>query len=54
MPAIDLFTTRLNKQMSRYVSWFPEPDAVTADSFSFPWSEFNPYIFLLSAWWTEY
>ena len=44
MPDIDLFATRLNKQMSRYVSWFPEPDTLAADSFSFLWSEFNPYI----------
>lgn len=44
-PDIDLFATRLNKQVSSYVSWFPEPDAMASDAFSISWSDFNPYIF---------
>ncbi|XP_063419548.1 uncharacterized protein LOC134703355 [Mytilus trossulus] len=44
-PDIDLFATRLNKQVLSYVSWFPEPDAVASDAFSISWSDFNPYIF---------
>ena len=34
-PDIDLFASRLNKQMTKYVSWFPEPEAMTSDAFSF-------------------
>jgi hypothetical protein len=37
-----LFASRLNKQMTKYVSWFPEPEAMTSDAFSISWSEFNP------------
>ena len=41
-PDIDLFAFRLNKQMTKYVSWFPEPEAMTSDAFSISWSEFIP------------
>ena len=45
-PDIDLFSSRLNKQVDCYVSWFPDPKALTADAFSISWSNFNaPYIF---------
>ena len=47
IPDIDLFATRLNKQLSKYVSWFPEPDAIASDAFSILWSDFKPYIFSL-------
>lgn len=43
-PDIDLLASRLNKQMTKYVSWFPEPETMTSDAFSISWSEFNPYI----------
>ena len=45
LPDIDLFASRLNKQLTKYVSWFPEPKAVASDAFSISWSDLNPYIF---------
>ena len=34
-PCRDLFASRLNKQLDRYVSWHPDPDAKAVDAFSF-------------------
>ena len=45
LPDIDLFASRLNFQVPRYVSWFPQHGAFKSDAFSFCWSEFLPYIF---------
>ena len=45
MPDIDLFASRLNKQIDNYVSWFPDPDACYVDAFSFSWHNLTPYIF---------
>lgn len=45
IPDVDLFASRLNKQLTKYVSWFPEPDAIASNAFSLSWSKFNPYIF---------
>ena len=44
-PDIDLFASRLNFQVSRFVTWFPQPGAYRSDAFSFSWSEYLPYIF---------
>ena len=44
-PDIDLFASRLNFQVSRFVTWFPQPGAYRGDAFSFCWSEYLPYIF---------
>ena len=44
-PDLDLFASRLNKQLSKYVSWFPDPEVFATDPFSFSWSNLNPYIF---------
>lgn len=44
-PDIDLFASRLNRQLENYISWFPDPQAITSDAFSINWSEFIPYIF---------
>lgn len=44
-PNIDLFASRLNKQLSKYVSWFPDPDAMASDAFSFSWKNYLPYVF---------
>lgn len=44
-PDIDLFASRLNCQLSRFVSWFPQPGAFRNDAFSFPWSNLKPYLF---------
>lgn len=45
MPDVDLFASRLNRQLPKYVSWYPDPEAWETDAFSFSWYEFNPYIF---------
>ena len=45
MPDIDLFASRLNKQVDRIVSWFPDPDATYVNAFSLDWSDFYAYIF---------
>lgn len=44
-PDIDLFASRLNFQVQRFVSWFPQPGAYKSDAFSLCWSDFLPYIF---------
>jgi len=44
-PSIDLFASRLNKQIDVFVSWFPEPGAVFADAFHMSWHTVIPYIF---------
>ena len=31
---IDLFATRINKQLGRYVSWHPEPEAMAVNALS--------------------
>ena len=42
MPDIDLFSSRLNKKLSRFISWFPEPGAFHVDAFSLSWKPFKP------------
>lgn len=45
LPEIDLFASRLNAQLSRYVSWLPDPNAESVDAFSLNWREFKFYAF---------
>ena len=45
MPDIDLFASRLNKQLEKFVSWYPEPGCFMTDAFSFSWHDYSPYIF---------
>ena len=44
-PDIDLFASRINKQLDCYVSWRPDPHAKFVDAFSRSWARFYPYIF---------
>ena len=44
-PEIDLFASRLNAQLSRYVSYTPDPNAYTTDAFSISWASFKFYSF---------
>jgi len=44
-PNIDLFATRINKQVEKYVSWHPEPDCYAIDAFSIRWNSYLYYIF---------
>lgn len=43
MPDIDMFASRLNKQIQRFVSWKPDPEAEEVDAFSVSWQ--NKYIY---------
>ena len=42
---IDLFASRLNAQLPRYISWKPDPGAEAVDALSLDWGEFNFYAF---------
>ncbi len=44
-PDIDLFASRLNAQLPRYVAWRPDPEAEFVDAFSMPWKNFHAYAF---------
>ena len=44
-PDIDLFATRINKQIDAYVSWQPEPEAIAVDAFSICWNDSYLYMF---------
>lgn len=41
VPNIDLFASRLNKQVPRFCSWKPDPEAEHFDAFSICWSQFE-------------
>ena len=41
----DLFASRINKKVDRYVSWHKDCDAWRIDAFSFLWSDIYSYIF---------
>ena len=42
---VDLFATRLNTQLPRFVSWRPDPEAEAVDAFQFPLTGVNPWCF---------
>ena len=44
-PEIDLFATRLNCKVERYVSWQPDPFAYAIDAFVMSWSKYKFYAF---------
>ena len=37
VPDIDLFASRLNKQMDSFVSWYPEPGVMHCNAFTISW-----------------
>ena len=37
-PTIDLFASRLNYQLTPYVSWLPDPQAMAIDAFTLDWT----------------
>ena len=45
MPSIDPFACRINRKVSRYVSWRPDPEAQFVDAFSCSWSQEQFYAF---------
>ena len=44
-PTIDLFASRLNRQVETFVSWKPDPLASFVDAFSLNWSKYDFYAF---------
>lgn len=40
-PSIDLFASRLNKQVAYFCSWKPDPEAAYFDAFSITWTIFD-------------
>ena len=44
-PQVDLFATRLNNKLPKYVSWCPDPGACAIDAFTLNWSQFTFYAF---------
>lgn len=39
MPDSDLFATRINAQLTRFVSWKPDPEAFHTNAFTLSWTE---------------
>jgi hypothetical protein len=44
-PDIDLFASRLNKKVTRFYSWIPDPDSVGVDAFAYSWRDDLGYAF---------
>ena len=44
-PDIDLFASRLNYRLNRYVSYKPDPGALAVDAFTIQWSQYLFYAF---------
>ena len=44
-PSIDLFASRLTKQMSTYMSWKPDPKCRAVDALQQNWTHMFPYAF---------
>ena len=44
-PTLDLFASRINHQIDRYISWKPDLKAPTIDAFSIKWNTAFYYIF---------
>ena len=44
-PEIDIFASRLNKQVRRYISWLPDPEAEAVDAFTIDWKPLKFYAF---------
>ena len=44
-PQIDLFASRLNNKLEAYISWLPDPYAISIDAFVCDWGNNYSYIF---------
>ena len=44
-PQVDLFATRLNKQINKYVSWMPDPYCIAVNILNFSWKTHKIYAF---------
>ena len=54
MAVIDLFATRANKKINRYISWKPDADSIFTDVFSVTQEKYFNYCFPLLASFVEY
>ena len=45
LPDVDMFASRLNKQVNRFVSWRSDPDCIGVDAFALTWSNGLIYAF---------
>jgi hypothetical protein len=45
IPEIDLFASRINKQLERFMAFRPDPEAEFIDSFTVPWTDTQFYAF---------
>ena len=41
VPSIDLFASRVNHQLDKYVAWKPDPGAKYTDAFTLNWAQIN-------------
>ena len=44
-PEVDLFASRVNAKLDRYVSWDPDPGSWRTDAFTFTWTDMFVYCF---------
>lgn len=42
---VDLFASACNNKCEAYISWFPDPGAITTDAFTLSWENLNFYAF---------
>lgn len=42
---LDLFASRLNRQLDKYVAWRRDPEATYIDAFSLSWTDKSIYVF---------
>ena len=45
IPQIDLFASRLNHQLPKYMPWHPDPDSCAVDSIQHTWRNLQRYAF---------
>ena len=43
--SVDLFASRVNNQLEKYVAWQPDPGACQIEAFSLDLNEFSPFCF---------
>ena len=44
-PEVDMFASRINTKLEKFVSWMPEPEAWKVDAFSFSWTFTNNLLY---------
>jgi hypothetical protein len=44
MPEVDLFASRIARQLDNYVAWTFDPEAIAIDAFSIHWRKLRPFV----------